>query len=147
MALQHGLTAIRTQPGRPAPPSTISTASSSSSNATVKPTVYTPRATSPTSKVPYVGKLTHPPSTTTRTRQNPHWMARASDSGNTAIVNAKTVLAGFKWRLEQYLDISPPYGLIIPEMVEAARQDMEITGQKCLHIHIFGLIFNSFIFI
>lgn len=45
-----------------------------------------------------------------------------------ALLDEKTVLDGLAWRLEQFLDIHPPYGLITPEIVVVARQDMNICG-------------------
>jgi hypothetical protein len=55
--------------------------------------------------------------------RHPHWDDPAKVAQDIALLDEKSVLEGLSWRLEQYLDIQPPYGLLVPEMVEAARQD------------------------
>ena len=60
--------------------------------------------------------------------RHPHWDAPAMMAQDIALLDEKTILDGLTWRLEQFLDIRPPYGLITPEIVEAARQDMNECG-------------------
>lgn len=120
------------QAGRgPSAPSTISTASSTSSGATIRPPVTTPRALSPTSghsQLPFARDgfrrmSSIPGGKKGQLKQHPHWDDPAKVAQDIALLDEKSVLEGLSWRLDQYLDIQEPFGLIVPEMVEAARMD------------------------
>ena len=68
--------------------------------------------------------------------RHPHWDDPAKVAQDIALLDEKSVLEGLSWRLEQYLDIQPPYGLLVPEMVEAARQDPnDVCGASRLMSH------------
>ncbi|CAG7851954.1 SubName: Full=Uncharacterized protein {ECO:0000313/EMBL:CCA66658.1} [Serendipita indica DSM 11827] len=121
---------------RPGAPSTVSTSSSTSSNATIRPHVTTPRATSPASRMfvttgsnqrTKVPGSRQPPSKTILIR-HPHWAESSTVQQNTPLLDVKDVLKGLSWRLEQFLDMGASFPLIEPEMVVAARQDMSICG-------------------
>lgn len=71
--------------------------------------------------------------------RHPHWDAPAMMAQDIALLDEKTILDGLTWRLEQFLDIRPPYGLITPEIVDAARQDMNVCGNATT-IHFFSKI-------
>ncbi|PVF95856.1 hypothetical protein CPB86DRAFT_559037 [Serendipita vermifera] len=140
----RGYTSGRNHPPRAAPPSAISTSSSTSSNATVRPQATTPRATSPTSgQIPlpavqhnYINRPTSlsngdPTQQTFKAAplgRHPHWGDPAMLAQDIARLDEKTVLDGLKLRTQQTLDVHPPYGLIIPDMVNVARQDMHICA-------------------
>jgi hypothetical protein len=47
------------------------------------------------------------------------------------LLDENTVLEGLNWRLTQFLDIQPPYGLVTPEIVVACRADPNICGACC----------------
>jgi len=45
-----------------------------------------------------------------------------------ALLDENTILEGLAWRLNQFLDIQEPYGLITPEIVAACKADPNICG-------------------
>ncbi|KAG8782714.1 hypothetical protein FRC15_006471 [Serendipita sp. 397] len=130
MSSKPQLPAIRT--ARAPPPSTISKTSSESSNATIRPAIRTPRAESPTSRqLPFSNRAirsNRPLSILGRRLPGSNEAGWDGPGLDNTVWEENTVLDGLAWRLEQFLDIRPPYGLITPEMVAAARQDMKICG-------------------
>ncbi|KAG8814626.1 hypothetical protein FRC17_001038 [Serendipita sp. 399] len=128
MTSRQPLPALRTQ--RTAAPSTISKTSSESSNATIRAPVRTPRAESPTTRqAPFSRGASRANRMSISLRKalgiNEGWDGPGLDN---TVWEEGTVLDGLTWRMEQFLDIQPPYGLIIPEMVEIANQDLRICG-------------------
>jgi hypothetical protein len=148
----RGYASTRNHPPRAAPPSAISTSSgtsSTSSNATVRPVATTPRATSPTSGQIPLPSVQHNyinlPTFTSNTNgaqqtfkaaplgRHPHWGDPAMLAQDIARLDEKTVLDGLRLRTEQTLDMESPNGLITPDMVAVARQDMHICGETDKH--------------
>ncbi|CAG7846365.1 SubName: Full=Uncharacterized protein {ECO:0000313/EMBL:CCA69034.1} [Serendipita indica DSM 11827] len=63
-----------------------------------------------------------------RVARQSYWDLSSPVPEELSVYGEETIIEGLAWRLELLLDISPPYGLIVPEMVWAARQDPNICG-------------------